>query len=47
MRAARIMGVAPWDLAKQPTYWRERAMLMDAAEREATDAMQPKRRGET
>ncbi len=25
--AARELGVAPWELEKQPTYWRDRAII--------------------
>lgn len=34
MRAAKIMGVAPWDLAARPDalYWRDWALTMEAAE---------------
>lgn len=36
MRAAKVMGVAPWDLLVQPNreYWRDFALAMDSAEAE-------------
>lgn len=38
MRAARVLGVAPWDLARVPVSWVSWALTVDAAEREALDA---------
>lgn len=31
-RAARWLGVAPWDLAERPNYWREWALAFETAE---------------
>lgn len=37
MRAAKVMGVAPWELAARPdrAYWRDWALAMEAAEADA------------
>lgn len=35
MRAARYLGVPPWELAQRPTAWRDWALLSEAAEHEA------------
>ena len=32
VRAARYLGVAPWDLAAQPALWREWALAAESAE---------------
>jgi hypothetical protein len=32
IRAARYLGVAPWDLAKRPTYWQEWALICEKAD---------------
>lgn len=34
MRAARWLGVAPWDLADVPVIWRERALVAESTEAE-------------
>jgi hypothetical protein len=43
VRAAKYLGVAPWDLAEQPTYWRDVALYFEAEERwaEAQAASKP------
>lgn len=35
LRAARYLGVAPWDLARQPAAWLHWALAAEAAELEA------------
>ena len=35
MRAAKYMGVAPWDLAKQPHHYMEWALFIERAVAEA------------
>jgi len=35
IRAARYLGVAPWDLARQPVVWRDWALIAESAEAEA------------
>jgi len=35
MRAARYLGVAPWDLYEQPVYWQRWAIEAESAENEA------------
>ena len=35
IRAARYLGVAPWELAKQPITWREWASIAQSAENHA------------
>jgi len=35
LRAARYLGVAPWDLAEQSLAWQEWALTAEAAEHEA------------
>jgi hypothetical protein len=37
IRAARYLGVAPWDLMEQPLYWSEWAITAEAAENEAQE----------
>lgn len=41
MRAAKVMGVAPWDLAARPDrlYWQGWALTMEGAEAEAQRQM--------
>ena len=43
VRAAKYLGVAPWELAEQPTYWRDVALYFEAEERwaEAQAASKP------
>lgn len=38
IRAARYLGVAPWDLARQPVWWREIALQAERAEIEGNNA---------
>lgn len=38
IRAAKYLGVAPWDLAAQPMVWVERAETAQAAEAHAQNA---------
>lgn len=33
VRAARYLGVKPWELAEMPVYWRDMALCFDSAER--------------
>lgn len=42
VRAARYLGVAPWDLERAPMSWVSRAEAAMAAEQEARDKRQPK-----
>lgn len=35
IRAARYLHVPPWELARQPVYWRNWALLCDACEIDA------------
>lgn len=35
MRAARYLGVAPWELLERPLAWTEHALAAEAAELEA------------
>lgn len=35
IRAARYLGVPPWELIEQPTYWMEWALFAESAENEA------------
>ena len=32
LRAARYLGVAPWDLAEQPLFWRNIALIAEDVE---------------
>lgn len=32
LRAAKYLGVAPWDLAAQPVFWREAALAAEQVE---------------
>ena len=36
LRAARYLGVAPWDLAARPVWWQEIALAAEAAEAAAS-----------
>lgn len=38
LRAARYMGVAPWDLYERPVHWTIWAITSENAENEAQDA---------
>jgi hypothetical protein len=40
IRAARYLGVPPWEMAKQPYQWLEVAIIAEAAENEAQAAKQ-------
>lgn len=35
MRAARWLGTPPWEMAERPSYWRDVALLAEAAEQAA------------
>lgn len=35
IRAAKYLGVKPWELAEQPKFWREVALMAENAEHEA------------
>ncbi len=35
VRAAKYLGVAPWEMLDRPTYWMEWALMGEAAENEA------------
>lgn len=34
IRAARYLGVAPWDLARQPVFWMDAALVTETVEAE-------------
>lgn len=36
LRAAKYLGVAPWDLAERPVWWQEIALAAEAAEADAS-----------
>lgn len=38
IRAARYLGVPPWDLMQQPAIWREWALTAENAENKAHNA---------
>lgn len=40
MRAAKYLGVSPWDLDEQPVYWMERALAAEEAESEVQHELQ-------
>lgn len=42
IRAARYLGVAPWELAKQSVYWRNLALAFEAAENGARNVKHEK-----
>ena len=44
IRAARWLGVAPWDLARQPIWWREWAFTAMEAEGVIAEAVAEKAR---
>ena len=35
IRAARYLGVAPWELSRQPVTWRDWALTAESAENQA------------
>lgn len=35
IRAARYLGVAPWEMVRQPLFWREWALMCESCELEA------------
>ena len=39
IRAARYLGVAPWELAERPSYWRNWALACENAENWAESEM--------
>jgi|GEM_PF-3050974 hypothetical protein len=44
MKAAKLLGVPPWDLLKRPIYWMIWALEMESIEAEVIEAMRPKTR---
>lgn len=40
LRAAKYLGVPPWDLAERPVWWREVALAAEAAEATASKSRQ-------
>jgi hypothetical protein len=42
MRAARYLGVAPWELVEKPAAWLHWALAAERAEREALEAASKK-----
>jgi hypothetical protein len=43
VRAARYLGVSPWELAGQPTTWRHIALASERAEVRARESHTPRR----
>lgn len=39
IQAARYLSVAPWELAQQPIFWRDKAFLAMTAEKQARDIL--------
>ncbi len=39
IRAARYLGVPPWELAEQPIFWQDAALLVEGAELEAQEVI--------
>jgi hypothetical protein len=39
LRAARYLGVAPWELLRQPLYWQEWALTAESVEAEVERIM--------
>ena len=39
VRAAKYLGVAPWELAERPSWWQEVALVAEAAEAEAQEVV--------
>jgi hypothetical protein len=39
VRAARYLGVSPWDLMDQPMAWQQWALMAEAADNEAQEAL--------
>ena len=47
MRAARYLGVAPWELLQQPAAWLHWAITAETAEQEAQEALNEQERART
>lgn len=49
LKAAKYLGVAPWDLLEQPVHWREWAIQAERAEQESQKQIEEaqKRRART
>ena len=45
IRAARYLGVAPWDLIDQPQAWQQMALEAENAETDARNNDKPKKLG--
>jgi len=45
MRAARYLGVPPWELARMPVYWRDRALLFESVENQARSYLEERAAG--
>ena len=42
IRAARYLGVAPWELSEQPVFWRAAALAAESAENDAREQLNRK-----
>ena len=40
IRAAKYLGVAPWDLLQQPLFWQQKALLAEKVESAVQDQLQ-------
>jgi hypothetical protein len=45
LRAAKYLGVAPWDLAERPVWWQEIALAAEKAETAAANSRSKTKRG--
>jgi hypothetical protein len=45
LRAAKYLGVAPWDLAERPVWWQEIALVAEKAETAAANSRNKTKRG--
>lgn len=45
IKAARYLGVPPWELLEQSIYWRDKALIVQAAEDQAKAERQRRNQG--
>ena len=46
IRAARYLGVAPWDLLNQPIYWQQKALEAERIDAEVQEAQAQQQKAE-
>lgn len=46
LRAAKYLGVAPWDLLQQPLFWQQKAILAEKVESNVQEELQKRAEAE-